>query len=79
MKLQGKYITYVFKIVDEEQWQKQTNPMYKDHVAIPGLRCVGMSAGDLMAMSDAFEEADPSAFEKAHREHVMVNFREDAP
>ncbi len=51
--LAGKFITVVYRIEDPDTWRK-TNPLDYAH---DGLKCVGVSVGDLMARRDKLRRA----------------------
>lgn len=57
-----RFVTIIYEIVDDAKWQG-VNPLRYEH---HGLKSVGVSAGDLMALRDALEEhVDPDAWAAA--------------
>ncbi len=68
-----KLVTFIFEITDMAAFHASGNHMNPkcEAAQLPGLKCIGFSIGDLLAMAEDFENADLTAYEKSHEENVL--------
>jgi hypothetical protein len=64
-----RFVTVVYEITDDVALRSSGNPLKYEH---NGLKSVGISAGDLMGLSEEVaEHMNPNKYKELYSKHVM--------